>query len=459
MPESKHKAALLNSWPDGVGPFPVAGIGRGSFTDEARQPVALIEQTRILSLLYDISRELTSILDLETLLGAVGNHVKRLVDYDTFSVMLLNDETGRLEHTFSLCFDQRIHVQRTLALGEGLCGTAALERRPVRVNQVALDPRYVLCDIGLPIESELVVPLIGKDRLLGVLDLESLRPEAFTEDHERLLVTLASTVAIAVENACLYDQLRRQEQRMAEDLDRAREVQRLLLPKETPRLPGVEIAVLYLPAQELGGDFYDFLPYGGGRLAIAVGDVAGKGSAAALLASLGVGILREHAVHSPSPPAEMLADLNGHLQVPGSNGRFIAMALAVYDPDRRELSLASAGFPQPLLVRDKRAVPIGVGGVPLGLLPESVYESACLRLQPGDVVVFCSDGILEQTNVQEEEFGVERLLSRLAPLCESATPERIAEDIVQAINDHAGGSAACRECHDDRTIVVLSVRS
>ena len=264
-------------------------------------------------------------------------------------------------------------------------------------------------------------------------------------------------MAIAFENARLYDQLRRAEQRKTEDLERAREVQQLLLPKAMPRLPGAELAVLYLPAQELGGDFYDFLPYGDGRLAIAVGDVAGKGSAAALLASLGVGILREHAVHSPSPPAEMLADLNGHLQVPGNGGRFIAMVFGVYDAARRELCLANAGFPLPLLVRDKRVVTVDVTGVPLGLLSGSTYESVSLQLEPGDVVVFCSDGIHEQTNEFEEEFGVERLISRLAAERVCLAAEQIAEDIARALEQHAGASAACRECHDDRTIVVLRV--
>jgi phosphoserine phosphatase RsbU/P len=322
--------------PDAGGALP-AGMA-----DAAGASAKPIEQARILSLLYDIGTELTSILDFEELLRAVGDRVKHLVDYDLFNVMILNEDTKRLQHALSVQYDRRIQIRTTLALGEGLCGTAALARKPVRVNRVEADPRYVRC-VGAPdIQSELVVPLIVKDRLLGVLDLESLRPDAFTVDHEQMLSTLAATVAIAMENARLYEQLRRDEQRKSEDLERAREVQELLLPKETPSLPGIEIAVRYHPAQELGGDFYDFLRYADGRLAIAVGDVAGKGSAAALLAALGVGILREHAVHSPSMPGEMLADLNGHLQASGRRGRFIAMAFGVFDASRNELSLGSA---------------------------------------------------------------------------------------------------------------------
>ena len=225
---------------------------------------ALFRQTRILSLLYDIGSELTSILELEALMRAIGTHVKSLVDYDLFNVMILNPESNRLEHAFSLRYDERIEVSQTLALGQGICGTAALQRRAVRVERVAEDPRYVQCEIGVGVQSELAVPLIMQGRVLGVLDLESQRPHAFTEEHEQMLSILAATAAIALENARLYDQLRRAEQRRTQDLERAREVQQLLLPKEMPKVTGLDISAAYLPAQELGGDFYDFLPYSGG---------------------------------------------------------------------------------------------------------------------------------------------------------------------------------------------------
>lgn len=437
-----------------------AGVGPTSGMVGINRPASgsLIDQPQVLSLLYDIGKELTSILDLENLLRAVGERVKLLVDYDVFNVMLLNTETQRLEHALSLRYNQRLHPRSTLALGEGLCGVAAVERKPIRVDRVASDPRYVQCESDWGVEAELVVPLIVKDRVLGVLDLESVRPGAFTKGHEQMLTTLASSLSIALENARLYDQLRRTEQRKKEDLEQAREVQQLLLPETTPQVAGIEIAVRYLPAQELGGDFYDFLPYGKDRIAVAVGDVAGKGPAAALLATLGVGLLREHAVHLYSPPAEMLVDLNGHLQVPGSHGRFIAMAFGVYDTARHELCLANAGFPPPLLVRDNRVTSVPVRGVPLGLFANTSYEPVCLLLQPGDILVFCSDGIHEQTNAQEDEFGVERLVSCLTAIREDSTAEQIAQGILGAIEEYAGPTP-CRECSDDRTIVVLRVAS
>ncbi len=418
----------------------------------------LAEQTRILGFLHEVGQDLASILDFEHLLRVAGERIRRLVDYDMLAVMLLNQETQRLEHTFALRYDERVHPNQTLALGQGLCGTAALQRAPVRVNEVERDTRYVQCSAGLRAQSELVVPLIAKGRLLGVLDLESLQKDAFSEAHELMLVTLAPSLAIALENARLYERLKQEEQRMARDLERARQVQQALLPSEKPDIRGIDIATRYLPALELGGDFYDFLPYGDQRLAIAVGDVAGKGSAAALLAALGIGLLREHAAQHPCAPEEMLAEINRHMHMTNPNGQFVALAFAVYDGAKRELCLANAGFPPPLLVRDGKASLIAVRGVPLGLFPDSVYEPLHLQLQAGDVVVFCSDGIHEQTNPSDEEFGLARLLSQLARTGSCDTVEQIADDILSATLHHAGTRAECDECRDDRTVVVVRVK-
>jgi len=132
------------------------------------------------------------------------------------------------------------------------------------------------------------------------------------------------------------------------------------------------------------------------------------------------------------------------------------MAFGVFDPATSELSLASAGFPAPFLVRNGKAGPVDVAGVPLGLLPDSTYEAVCLRLQPGDTVVFCSDGVCEQTNATEEEFGTDRLVGRLAASCESAAAAEIASEVLKAVTEHAAGTAS-RPPGDDRTIVVLRV--
>src|SRR5260370_37629612 len=221
-------------------------------------------------LVHEVSRDLTSILDRGELLRRVAERVKKIVDYDVFSVMLWNEQAQLLESVFAMRCKDSIPARLRLPLHQGLTGTAAGERRILRVNDVTEDPRYIRCETGLEARSQLVVPLLLRDRLIGVLDLESSEPHAFTLEHERLHSTLGSYVAIALENARLYEEARENERRLRSDLDTAREIQRQLLPTGAREIPGLDLAAAYVPARELGGDFYDFLPYGQGRLALAL---------------------------------------------------------------------------------------------------------------------------------------------------------------------------------------------
>lgn len=416
--------------------------------------VAYPEQATTLALLYEVSRELTSILDREELLRRVAQRVKKLVNYHVFSVMLWSEKTQRLESVFAMRYGDTIPARMSLPLHQGLTGTAAGERRILRVNDTLEDPRYIKCDIGFDTRSELVVPLLLQDRLVGVLDLESTEANAFTSEHERMLATLGSYIAIALENARLFEESRGNEHRLQDDLATAREIQRQLLPTGAREVPGLDLASVYCSARELGGDFYDFLPYGEGRLAIALGDVSGKGTAAALFASLAVGILREHVIQHPCPPAEVLAMLNRRLHAARLESRFIATVFSVYDAGTRRLTLANSGGPYPILVRDGIVQSIRVGGIPLGLYPDTEYEEITLDLQPGDTVLFASDGILESENAQQEEFGFDRLSAVLAGVSPKHSASDIADKIMAATNHHSGEGVAPG---DDRTLLVLRI--
>ncbi len=412
------------------------------------------EQARTLALLHDVSRELTSILDREELLRRIAQRVKRLVDYDVFSVMLWNERTKLLESAFATRYEDSVVLCSQLTLDQGLCGAAARLRRPLRVADVLLDTRYIRCEHGVDIRSELVVPLLLQDRLVGVLDLESVEPNAFTPEHERMTVTLGSYVAIALENARLFNHARENERRLQLELDTAREIQQRLLPAGAREVPGLDLGVGYLPARELGGDFYDFLATGEGRLAIAAGDVSGKGTAAALFGSLAIGMLREHILEHPCPPAEMLEMLNSRLHSERLEGRFIAMTYAVYDALSRQLILANAGQPWPLLFRDGVAQTVQVAGIPLGLFSGSQYDEKTLQLVPGDVVVLASDGIFESENEAEEQFGQERTQAAIASLVPQDSARAIADGILRATDEHSAGTQGPS---DDRTIIVLRV--
>src|SRR5437660_5350449 len=385
------------------------------------------DQANTLALLYEVSREITSILDREELLRRVAERIKKIVKYHVFSVMLWNEQTQHLETAFAMCCGDSLPLRMRVPLNIGLTGTAAGERRVLRINDVTDDSRYIRCESGVTVRSELVVPLLLRDRLIGVLDLESSEPHAFTLEHERMLSTLGSYIAVALENARLYQEARQSEQRMRSELDTAREIQRQLLPTGAREVPGLDLAAGYVPARELGGDFYDFLPYGEGRLALALGDVSGKGTAAALYGSLAIGTVREIVVDRASEPASMLALLNQRLHAARLDSRFIAMLFAVYDASTRRLTLSNAGGPYPLLVRDGQVISIRLEGVPLGLLPDTQYDESSLDLRPGVVIMFASDGIVDTENAAEEEFGLQRLSALLSGISPEDSARVIAD--------------------------------
>jgi sigma-B regulation protein RsbU (phosphoserine phosphatase) len=252
----------------------------------------------------------------------------------------------------------------------------------------------------------------------------------------------------------LYHQARENEARLVDDLDIAREVQQQLVSRGNLAFPGLDLAAECVPARELGGDFYDFLPYGNGRLALALGDVCGKGTAAALLGALTIGILRAHTVDHRCAPAQLLATLNERINAARLNARFVAMLFAVFDSNARQLTIANAGNPYPLLVHEGRIEEIPLTGIPLGLVPGTKYEPVSLDLQSGDTLLFVSDGILECQSSKREAFGIERLAAVLTSLPSDTSADEISSAILSATDVFSCQASAQR---DDRSLIVLRV--
>src|SRR6187402_2310346 len=210
-----------------------------------------------LETLAEIGREMSSILDLDALLTRIASLTKRLIDYRTFGILLLDEATNDLEMKLAVRYGKGAESKH-VRLGEGLVGWAALHKEPVLVADVSQDPRYInLVDDA---RSELVIPMLIKDRCLGVFDLESPELDAFTKEHKELLTLLASQAAVAIENARLYEELRRNEERIEKELRFAQRVQMALLPTEPPkRLDARGHVHVVERARQLGGDLYDFL--------------------------------------------------------------------------------------------------------------------------------------------------------------------------------------------------------
>src|SRR3974390_68816 len=323
------------------------------------------KQARILALLNEIARELSSILNLDELLGRIAELVRRLIDYQMFSILLLDSSGEKLQHRFSLRFNENIHLKHEIPLGRGLVGTAATTKQAVLVPDVSKDPRYVQANPET--RSELAVPLIYKGKVIGVLDLEHTRRGFFTEEHQRTMTTLAAQIAIALENARLYEEIERQERRLERDLSLARELQGRLLPQTSPQLAHLDVAAKFVPARTIGGDLYDFIPYSMCRLGIVIGDVSGKGAPAAIYAALVSGIIRSHAPIEPAP-AEMLSAVNLSLAERRIEAQFVSIIYAVWDDAHRTLTVANSGLPRPIYVHANRKIEvIEATGLPLGL--------------------------------------------------------------------------------------------
>ena len=418
--------------------------------ENARLYTRTTRQARTLVLLNEIARELTSILNVDELLKRIAELLSRLIDYQIFSILLLDATGEKLQHRFSQRFQENIQLKHEIPLGRGVVGYAAQHKEAVLVPDVNKDPRYIKANPET--RSELAVPLVYKDKVIGVLDLEHTRRGFFTDDHKRTVTTLAAQVAIAIENAQLYEQIARQEKRLERDLAMARQLQFRLLPPTLPKLSHLDIAAKFVPARAIGGDLYDFVSYSMSRTAIVVGDVSGKGAPAAIYAALVSGILRSHAPIEPGP-AEMLSAVNFSLGERRIDGQFVSLIYAVWDDRNRTLQVANSGLPRPIYCHDGKIEIIEATGLPLGLFDEADYDELSFRAKPGDMFVFFSDGILDASNKAEELFGRERV-GEIVAANPNASADEVVKLIFKAVAEHASGE----EAFDDQTVVAIRVK-
>jgi sigma-B regulation protein RsbU (phosphoserine phosphatase) len=420
----------------------------------AIENATLYRETRwyagLLGTLYEIGKETASILDLDELLHRVAEVVKRVIDYETFGIFLLDKARGELVLREAVSYGAPPGKTR-IRLGEGLCGAAALSKEPILVGDVREDPRYL--SLIPETRSELVVPLVHKDRTVGVFDLESPALNRFTEEHVKVLTLLASQAAGAIENARLYVELRRREDRIENELAIAQGVQHALFPEECPSGPGWEASAHFQPARELGGDLYDFYEMADGPLGLAVGDVAGKGVPAALYAAFASGSVRARAFERRTP-ADLLARVNRTLRRRGVEGLYCTLTYALFDFGRREVLVANSGLPYPLHYRaeERRATPIELPGLPLGTFDGATYEERTLPLRPGDIFVFFTDGISDARG-GAEDYGADRLRGLVEAHAALPAP-RLGEKILEDVKRFIGQESPS----DDMTLVVVKVR-
>jgi len=418
----------------------------------------LFEQSRAdaeaLETLAEIAQEVASVLDLDQLFARIAQLTKRLVDYRTFGILLLND-AGELDIKIAVHFGEKRDVPR-VKLGEGIVGYAALHKEPVLVTDVAQDPRYIR--VVPDVRSELAIPMLIKDRCIGVVDLESPELDAFSKRDVEILTLLASQAAVAIENAHLYEELRANEARLEKEVRFAQRVQIALLPTEPPkRLKGVEVAAAFDPAREVGGDFHDYLAPESNTMVVAVGDVSGKGVPAALYSAFAAELVRGRTFRrrylpERSSPAGVLASINTILHQRQLEEYYCTMCYTIFDLKRRTMTMANSGLPYPLRCSASGCEQIELPGVPLGAFAGSTYDEMTFSLQAGEIYVFCTDGVSEAMNVLGQEFTASRLLdvvyrSRELPAA------KIVKAIFDAVTEWRGGAPP----NDDMTAVAVRI--
>jgi phosphoserine phosphatase RsbU/P len=417
--------------------------------DRERQYSATLET------LAEIGQEVASILDLDELLERIAVLARRLIDYRTFGILLLNETAGELEMKLAIRYGNKLTLP-TVKLGAGIVGYAALHKEAVLVPDVSVEPRYI--PVVEDCRSELAIPMLLKDRCIGVFDLESPELDAFTKEHVEIMTLLASQAAGAIENARLYEEVRSNELRIERELTFAQRVQAALLPTSIPkRLRGIDVAARFAPARELGGDLHDFLSPEANSLVVAVGDVSGKGVPAALYSAFAGELVRSRTFRrrftpERTTPAGVLGSMNTILHERGLEEYYCTLTYASFDLKRRAVTLANAALPYPIRCSAEGCEQIHLPGIPLGSFAGAAYDEVTFEFSVGDMYVFCTDGVSEAFSRAGEEFGTDRLIEVV-----KARRDGTAAEIVDAIFDAVQAFRGERAQSDDMTAVAVRI--
>lgn len=416
--------------------------------DNARLYRRVDRQNRTLRVLAHLSQEFSSILDLDELLTKIASTVRALINFDAFSIFLVDREHDLLRHRFSQRYDERVSVQN-IELSKGIVGAAVQSRETIRVPDTLTDPRYIASHPD--VRAEVAVPLVLQDRVIGVMDLESNKLGFFTDEHVRALSLLAPQIASSVENARLYEELAHSEQRMQEDLRAAHKLQSVLLPRTAPDVAGLEVGLKSRPARGISGDLYDFFEHGGEYSLIAFGDVSGKGAAAALYGALVSGLLRILAPRRQTP-AQLLKRLNETLLERKVDAQYATLLLLMWESQAKILTIANAGALPPTICRAGEMIDPRIEGVPLGLLDDREYDQVQFQGRKDDLIVLYSDGIEDQLGEGDKDFGRDRLMKRLKRSWRLSPQE-----VVQAIFSDIDKFRRASPITDDQTVIALKV--
>ena len=404
----------------------------------------LERRVRELLLLQETAKKVNAILDLERLLDEIVGRVAEAFGCNRTAVLLKDDSRGDME-MIALRGFSNIHLKghRFKVGGEGIVGHVSATAKMRYAPDVRKDPYYVVSESTTL--SEVDIPLISRGKLIGLFNAQSSAVDAFSPEQIELLCALADNIAIAIENARLFRQERLEKEKALREQAEARQIQRALLPAQEPQIMGYSIDGFCLQLNAVGGDWYDYLDLGDGFWGIALGDVCGKGMAAALLMSATRSLFRM-AAEGLKSPSEVLVRLNQALLKDLPNGRFVTLAYAILDTRRATVKIANGGHPYPIFVSQQTTITElkSEKGFPLGLM-NSEYSEVGLTLQTGDRLLMYTDGAVEAENGGGEEYGTSRLVKSLQK------PGVSAHSVLTDVQEFASGGTLS----DDATAIVL----
>lgn len=398
------------------------------------------------AVLLEVGRALALPLGLAQVLEAIMDQLRRIVHYDAAGIYLLEKETGQIAAEATRGYPPEFSQDDRLKFGEGIVGWVAKTGESVSVADTRADTRYLVA--RQQTRSELACPIVSQGRIIGVFNLENDELDAYHEGHLEFLKTFASQAAAAIERARLLNQAL-EARNLERELEIARGIQSSFLPEGPPALPGLDLAGLNIPYREVGGDYFDYIRIVDNQLGLAIGDVSGKGVAAALLmAAFRASLLAE--IRNHFAIRRILKKVNRLLYESTDDGKFVTAFYGVLDAKNRVFTFSNAGHNPPLLLRANGTVEwLTEGGLPLGVMEDAKYEERPVALATGDVLVLYTDGVTEASNDIEDQYGVERLEALVRK-----NAARPAAEIVAALRDEVVAFTGARHLNDDLTVVV-----
>lgn len=450
-----------------IGAMSIASQQEGAYTEThlrmlsiiANQAAAAILNARALQrerrraeqleLMDNVATQTAAILDIDALFPRVVKAIRDSFNLYAVGLYMLDAETGTL-----VCRASTMPGEVGLRTGSrvGLRATSIREQRLIVAQDIAHDDRFLYAPNMPATRSEAVIPLWVDNAVIGCLDLQSDQSNAFPDDESKFLEALGQQVAVAVDSAALYRNSL-ESQRMEQELELAREIQTSFLPRKTPQVAGWSVAAAWDSARQVGGDFYDFIRLPGNRWGLAIADVADKGVPAALFMAVTRTLIRSSALGGMPPgrpPAQTLARANRILMQDTRADMFVTVFYAIWHPESGLIEYASGGHNPPMLCHAGVADELRAEGIALGAIDEITLETKSALMQPGDVLMLYTDGLIDALNSEGEEFGTARLRQTLEQHCEQTAPDIVA-GIMAAVRAHAGDAPP----FDDETLVVV----